>query len=85
MDAGALLIGEINYVLDRSDFEEQIVKTISEENTSEYKCDKRDWKLQKSEIRGLAPVGADLKKFMIQKVDRRRLIARDILLIFDSF
>ena len=38
MDAGARFIGEINYVLDRSDFEEQIVRMILKvENTFKHK------------------------------------------------
>ena len=37
LDAGAWFIQEMNYVLDRLDFEEQIVKTIPKENTSKHK------------------------------------------------
>ena len=40
LDAGAWLIGKINYVLDRLYFEEQIVKTIPKaENTFKHKYD----------------------------------------------
>ena len=37
LDADAWFIKEMNYVLDRSDFEEQIVKTILKENIFEHK------------------------------------------------
>ena len=37
MDAGAWFIGEMNYILDRLDFEKQIVKTIPKENISKHK------------------------------------------------
>ena len=62
----------MNYVLDRLDFEEQIVKTIPKENTSKHKCNKKGRRLQRLELRELAPAEADLKKSMIWEVDRRR-------------
>ena len=37
LDAGAWFIRKMNYILDRSNFEEQIVKTIPKANTSEHK------------------------------------------------
>ena len=85
----------MNYVLDRLDFKEQIVKTITKKNTSKYKDDQtgcwREVTLPSSDT--IKEVG-DYKHRRseewhqlepTQKIDLERLITRDILFIFDNF